>query len=288
LDASALGLILAAAGIHATWNLIAKQSGGSALFVWMFSLLSSVLYAPAAVWIVVVLQPEIGLIEAGFMIGTAALHTFYYVILLRGYRVGDLSLVYPLARSTGPLLATVLAIILLDERPSATALCGGALILIGVAALTWKTDRRSGPDTATAVRYGLMTGVLIAAYTIWDKYAVSEQGLAIPALLIDYSSNVGRTLFLAPFVLRHRDRLPDEWRLRRRAVWGVAVLGPLSYLLVLTAMSFTPASYVAPAREISILFATFLGTRLLGEGHSARRIAATAAMVAGFIAIALG
>ena len=276
--------MLTAAGIHAGWNLLAKRSGGAVVFVWLFSLAAVIFYAPAAIWILVVERPHIGPVELISLGGTALLHTFYYVILLRGYRIGDLSLVYPLARSTGPLLATIGAIILLDERPTAVALFGGCLILLGAVVLTWN-DRRSS-RTSTAVRYGLLIGLFIATYTVWDKFAVSE--LDLPPLLVDYGSNVGRVLLLLPLVMRQRSEVRQEWERSRWSVCAIGIMGPLSYILVLTAMSFTPLYSVAPAREISILFATILGTRLLGENHPVRRTAAAVAMVAGVIAIALG
>ncbi|MDR7455635.1 MAG: EamA family transporter, partial [Armatimonadota bacterium] len=79
-----------------------------------------------------------------------------------------------------------------------------------------------------------------------------------------------------------------HWRAHRVETLGVGLLAPLSYILVLTAMVFTPVSYVAPAREVSILVATVLGTRLLAEGDGARRLAAAAAIAIGVIALALG
>ena len=286
LNGTALALILSAAFIHAGWNLLAKQAGGGAAFVWLFSCFSSVIYAPVVIVVLAVQKPNVGLIEFGFLFGTAALHTLYYLFLQRGYRAGDLSLVYPLARSTGPLLATVAAIVLLGERPSPMALAGGGLILLGVVVLTWGTGRRSTSAMRVAVSYGLITGVFIATYTVWDKYAVHT--LKIPPLLVDYSSNIGRVLLLLPFGIRHWNQVQTEWRTNRRAVVGIGVLGPLSYILILTAMSFAPVSYVAPAREISILIGAFIGARLLGEGQSIRRLIAAATMVLGFAALAFG
>ena len=131
-----------------------------------------------------------------------------------------------------------------------------------------------------------MTGSFIAAYTLLDKFAVSN--LSLPPILVDYGSNVGRTLLLLPLACRRWDQVKVEWRSKRRSILIVAVLIPISYILVLTAMAFTPVSYVAPAREISILIGTILGSRLLGEGHSGRRIAAGGAMVVGVVALALG
>src|SRR5215211_1624421 len=115
----ALALVLAAAIFHATWNLLAKRVGdGAAVFVWLFGLCSLVIYAPLAVVVVLVVEPHLGPMQCLFMFGSGVLHLGYFVLLQRGYAVGDLSLVYPLARGTGPLLATAAAIVLFGERPS--------------------------------------------------------------------------------------------------------------------------------------------------------------------------
>ena len=115
---SALALILAAAVIHATWNFLNKHAGGHATFTWLVAILSALLYAPATITIIEVWQIQISFVTIGIMAGSAALHTAYFVLLNQGYRVGDLSLVYPLARGTGPLLSSLAAIVFLGERPS--------------------------------------------------------------------------------------------------------------------------------------------------------------------------
>jgi drug/metabolite transporter (DMT)-like permease len=132
----ALSLILAAAVIHATWNLINKQASGHATFTWLVALLSALFYAPVTITVIEIWHLKIGFIEIGVMAGSAALHTAYFVLLNQGYRVGDLSLVYPLARGTGPLLSSIAAIIFLDERPSIVAGIGALLIIGGVLVLT--------------------------------------------------------------------------------------------------------------------------------------------------------
>ena len=133
---SALALILAAAVIHATWNFLNKRAGGHATFTWLVAILSALLYAPATITIIEVWQIQISFVTIGIMAGSAALHTAYFVLLNQGYRVGDLSLVYPLARGTGPLLSSLAAIVFLGERPSILALAGALLIIGGAVVLT--------------------------------------------------------------------------------------------------------------------------------------------------------
>jgi drug/metabolite transporter (DMT)-like permease len=283
----ALTLILAAAFIHATWNLLNKRASGHATFTWVVACLSAAFYLPVAMAAVLFWQAQIGWVEIGLMAGSAALHTGYFVLLNEGYRAGDLSLVYPLARGTGPLLSSAGAILFFGERPSALALVGGLLIVLGVMVLTGSPDKlRQQAGAKKAIVYALVTGTFIAAYTLWDKQAVST--FAVGPVLLDWGSNLGRSLLLTPFALRHWNSVRNEWRIHRFEAIGVALLVPLSYIIVLTAMQFTPVSYVAPAREISILIGTVMGARLLAEGDVHRRLAAAGAMVLGVVALAVG
>ncbi|MBI3935782.1 MAG: EamA family transporter [Betaproteobacteria bacterium] len=282
----ALGLILAAAIVHATWNYFLKRSGGGPVFVWLFASLSALIYAPLAAGILWWQKSGFGWIHLGLMLASAVLHTAYYLLLDRGYRGGDLSVVYPLARGSGPLITMLCAVLLLQERPSAIAvvgalsIAGGAVLLMGDP----RKLRRSGNHHA--VGFALLTGCMIAAYTLVDKVAVAAY--LIPPLVQDWAANLGRVMLMTPMALRRKTDLMPVWRRSRNEIIAVATLCPLSYILVLTAMVFTPVSYVAPAREISILVAALMGTQLLAEGDTARRLFAAGAMVGGVILLALG
>jgi drug/metabolite transporter (DMT)-like permease len=283
----ALVLVLAAATFHATWNLLAKRVGdGGAIFVWLFGSLAMLIYAPLAVVVVLLERSHFGPEAFVFMFGSGVLHLGYFVFLQRGYAVGDLSLVYPLARGTGPLLATVAAVVLLGERPGVVALLGIGLIATGVFLLTAEPGSTRKAGWGTGVVYGLLTGAFIAAYTIWDKHAVSA--LLIPPLLQSWVTTMVTTGLLTPLALGRRGEVLAMWREHKIEALGVAVLSPLSYILVLTALVFTPVSYVAPAREISILIGAAMGARLLAEGDVRRRLAAAGVMVLGILALALG
>ena len=283
----ALVLVLAAATFHATWNLLAKRVGdGGAIFIWLFGFLAMLIYAPLAVVVILLEEPHLGAEALVFMFGSGVLHLAYFVFLQRGYAVGDLSLVYPLARGTGPLLATAAAIVLLGERPGVVALLGIGLITTGVFLLTTEPGSARKAGWAMGVLYGLLTGAFIAAYTIWDKHAVSA--LLIPPLLQSWATTAVTTALLTPLAVRRRGKVLAMWREHKVEALGVAILSPLSYILVLTALVFTPVSYVAPAREISILIGAAMGARLLSEGDARRRLAAAGVMVLGVVALALG
>jgi drug/metabolite transporter (DMT)-like permease len=282
----ALTLILAAAVTHATWNFLNKRASGHPTFTWLVAVLSALLYAPATITVIEVWDIKIDLVVIGLMAGSAALHTAYFVLLNQGYRAGDLSLVYPLARGTGPLLSSIAAIFILGERPSWVALCGALLIIGGAVILTTNLSQLRQTGARDAMLYALVTGLFIAAYTLWDKQAVSH--FAVAPLVLDWGANVGRALLLTPLAVKYSDEAVAEWRAHKYEAISCAVLIPLAYILVLTAMQFTPVSYVAPAREISILIGTLMGTRLLGEGDAPRRLAGAGAMVMGVVGLAVG
>lgn len=282
----ALTLVLSSAIIHATWNYYAKRVSGGAGFIWLTTMIQAVAYAPLALVIILRESPAIGVPELVAIVGSGVLHIGYFLLLSRGYRTGDLSLVYPLARGTGPMLSTAAAILLLGERPTALALGGAVLIGVGVFILTGDPRKFRQNGAGKAVAYALLTGLVIAGYTLWDKRAVSV--LLIPPLLYDWANGATRGVLLTPYALRHWPEVTRHWREHRKASMMVGLLSPLSYILVLTALTFSPVSYVAPAREISILIGTALGARLLAEGDALRRAAAAVVMVSGVVCLALG
>lgn len=276
----ALGLILASAVIHATWNLFSKRAGGGLVFVWLFTLVATVLYAPAAAWAWWNDPPSLNVIGWFFLLGSGAWQVAYFLSLQRAYRSGDLSLVYPLARGSGPLLATVYAITLLGERPSIVTLSG--TLLIAASALVLCGIGTGGQRSA--IGWGLLTGAIIGSFSLWDAVLVAR--LDVPPVVVEWTATAFRLVVLAPFALR----LPvlPEWRRTWREALVVGSLSSFSYILVLTALTMSPLSTIASAREISILIGAILGANLLREGHVKLRLAASAGMALGVVALSQG
>ncbi|MFL5826997.1 MAG: EamA family transporter, partial [Thermoleophilaceae bacterium] len=232
-------------------------------------------------------RPHVGLAGLAFMAGSGALHATYFVTLQRAYADGDLSVVYPLARGLGPLISTAAAIAILGERPGPIAVAGAVLITASVLALAARgAAQHPGPEPRAGLAWAVATGVLIGAYTLWDKHAVD--GLGQEPILYLWGANVCWALLLAPFALRRPGELTRERRINLRGAAGVALLAPVAYVLVLFALKIAPVSYVAPAREVSILFGAAMGSRLLGEGDSTWRLAAASAIVLGILGLAIG
>jgi uncharacterized membrane protein len=289
----ALALVVFAGLIHASWNIAAKKAGGDARFACFTALVLMVFWAPVGLWLGWQQVPAWGYWEWGFVVASGVIHVGYYVVLLRGYRKADLTVVYPLARGSGPLLSSLVAILFLGEQISAlgglgiAAVVGGVFLVAGGPGLF-----RQAQDPLQRVRirkgmaYGLLTGIFIASYTVLDGYAVKV--LLLSPILLDYVGNFVRLAFLLPTVMRDRPAAALLWAKQWRYAVLVGVISPVSYVLVLYAMRVAPLSHVAPAREVSMLFAALLGGHLLGEGDRLGRLMGAACIAIGVMALALG
>jgi drug/metabolite transporter (DMT)-like permease len=173
-SAFTLTIVLLASVFHATWNLLAKRAGGGVAFIWLYFALSTTLYVPLVAVVYALAHPHLGLVDWLFIAGNGVTHLVYFVFLQRGYREGDLSLVYPLARGTGPLLSSLAAIVLFAERPGALGIVGLVLIVGGIFLGSSGVARTGGGERLMriSIGYGLATGASIAIYTLWDKYSV--------------------------------------------------------------------------------------------------------------------
>jgi drug/metabolite transporter (DMT)-like permease len=288
LSLAGFALVLAAAFCHAGWNFFYKRIGGGLELIWLFSAVSAILYAPLAIYVLATADAALSPLQWMFIAGSTLLHLSYFAVLQRGYRAGDLSVVYPTARASGPLLTTICAVILFGETVSVQAASGIALIIGGVLMLSGLFSRRCDAQASTApsIIYGLLVGLLIAAYTLWDSHAVAV--LLIPPLLLDYVPSLVRTGVLAPLAFKRKAAVAALWAEHRSGVVAIAVLAPLAYILVLYALTFTPVIYVAPTRELSVLLTVLLGTLVLHEPDAKRRLVWACVMVAGVVLLATG
>lgn len=298
----ALTLVITAAILHATWNFLLKKSGGGIGVLTLSAVTATALLTPFSLYLIVrgfTFTPAM----IGMIMGSGIIHLAYFLLLDRAYRGagggggtgnssgagngGDLSIVYPLARATGPLLTIVAATLFLGERMSPIAIGGALLIGVSALLLTGNLKKLLSKDAKSGARFALMCGSMIACYTLWDKQGVAA--FLIPPIIFDWGANLVRIIMMIPLAhQRQPGAMTLAWRHHRKAILAIGVMSPLSYILVLTAMVFTPVSYVAPARELSILFAALIGTQILKEGQAARRSIAAVGMVLGISALALG
>lgn len=272
----AIGLILAAAVAHASWNVLMKRAAGGVPFLFVAGLMAAVLWAPLGIAFAVASDAPLRSILLAVGV-SGCFHLAYFLSLQAGYRAGDLSLVYPLARGTGPALSVVAAVAIRHEHPPALALAGAAVVVVGLLSLA-----RGHVSGRAAVGLALLTGVVIACYTLWDKHAVDD--LAVAGVTMSWGTEAIRAVALAPVALRDRERLRS---VPRRDALAFAVLSPLAYILVLLALSTTGVAFVAPAREVSIVVGVVLGRVALGEHVDRRRLTSAAVVAVGVILLAV-
>lgn len=283
---TALALIMTAAVAHAVWNLAAKRAGsGGTTFVWLGSVVSAILYTPIGIIVLAHASAPITTWLYTAVI-SGIIHTAYFVLLQRGYGVGDVSVVYPLARGTGPMLTVIFAMILFAENPGGFGLAGAACVVAGVVVIGLSgssgTGRRS---TLPSVTYGVLTGTMIAGFTLWDAHAVTA--LAVAPLALCWGSSVTEAVLLAPVAGRNPPNLRRVLAANKLNVLAVGVLSPLAYILVLSAMRLAPVALVAPGRELSVVFVTLAGWLYFKEPDPGRRLAGAAIVLTGVGLLAL-
>ncbi len=235
---NSLLLVVLASFIHASWNLLSKRAASvGPIFVFAYNLIACIAYAP---WVLYVLLQGDGIawtwIGVAVLLLSGLIHLAYSLCLQRGYQVADLSVVYPIARGTGPMLSTLGAFLIIGETPSRQGVAGLLLVVAGVGLIATQGDlsafrRPGGPG----VRWGTATGGLIASYTVVDAYAVKALGIA--PVVLDWFSNLLRFFLLAPLVVANPRRAIEAMRGHWWIAVGVGLLSPLSYILVLAALT---------------------------------------------------
>jgi drug/metabolite transporter (DMT)-like permease len=285
---SALLLVIVAAMCHASWNLLAKRAANvGPPFVFAYGLCSTILFAPWVIWILVFEQHDWSWAILGCILLSGTLHLAYSLSLQRGYQVADLSVVYPIARGTGPFLSTIGAIIFIREPATLLGLAGMLSVVAGVLMIATQGQIRRllHPEAMVGVRWGLLVGLLIAAYTLVDAYGVKV--LAIAPVLFDWATTASRTLIMLPHMSRQPKR---SWKAMRGfwpLAWAVGVLSPLGYILVLYALrDGAPVSLVAPAREMSMLLVTLGGLYILREPVGWGRLVGCGFIASGVVLLA--
>jgi drug/metabolite transporter (DMT)-like permease len=280
-----LSLVVLAAFIHATWNLLSKRAADAGpTFVFAYNLFACLVYLPWMVWLLVYGDLHWNLPVAACLALSACIHLGYSLCLQRGYQVADLSVVYPIARGTGPLLSSIGAFILLRETPTAQGIFGLLAVVAGIGLITTQGDLSAfrRPRGLDGVRWGTATGSLIAGYTVVDGYGVKLLG--IHPVVLDWVTNLLRFFIMLPIVLSNLPRAKAKMKGYWWLAFGVGALSPLSYILVLTAIEMgAPLSLVAPAREMSMMVGALFGMLILGERVTAWRVVGCAVLIGGVV-----
>lgn len=285
MTSASLLLVVIASFIHASWNLLAKRAAPAGpAFVYAYSLIACIAYAPWVLYLLV--QGNIAWTGPGFgiVLLSGLIHLAYSLCLQKGYRVADLSVVYPVARGTGPMLSSLGAFLILGETPTGTGLLGLLLVVAGILliATQGKLAAFSRPEGQAGIRWGTASGGLIASYTVVDAYAVKMLGIA--PVMLDWFGNVLRLILLLPMILANPRRAFDAMRGYWWIAVGVGLLSPLSYILVLAALtSGAPLSLVAPMREMSMMVGTLMGMLILREKVGPWRLMGCGVLMVGVV-----
>ena len=275
-------LVMASAVSHALWNYMAKEAGDKDSFMLLLNVLSLALFLP----VFYVILPEIYFpVEIlPFLVASGVAETIYFLALGKAYEEGDLSVVYPVARSS-PMFVAIAASMLIGERVTLWGALGIALILAGVYVLHlkgWSREELTKPLRALgapASRYAFLAALGTTVYSISDKLGVT----AVDPLLYSFWLGFIITGMLSMVIVRRRgvSALREELRgsLLTISVAGVLMKG--GYMLVLVAMSLAQVSYILALRQVSVVLGAALGVALLKERYGGVRIVGSAIIFLG-------
>lgn len=283
-DPLVVGLLLAAALMHATWNALLKADRSDRLATFGIIMTTGTAMGLVAL-------PFLPAIAPGawkFLAISVAVHVAYYTFLLKAYSYGDLSHTYPIARGMGPLLVAMVSGQFIGEHLRAQDICGVLLLSGGLVALAIPLKgvvASPGSRHGLATLFAMLTGVTIAGYIVSDGLGVRAAGpdfahrLAYIAWLCVLE---GPWLLVLAIALRPR----TVWSHLRRYWWRGMIGGLIAntgYGIAIYALALGPMAHVAALRETSVLFGALMGTLVLGEPFGARRVIAAAVIVCGLV-----
>jgi drug/metabolite transporter (DMT)-like permease len=276
LEVDLAAAVLLAAVLHAVWNSFVKAGRDRLASMTVIAITGGVLVAPGVALLPLPAAPSIG-----YLVGSVLTHLVYFFFLIRAYRFGDLSRVYPMARGIAPPAVAILAAFAAGEVPNRREIAGIALVSFGIASLVFDSTGARRADDRLWFWLALLTGATIALYTVIDGMGARRAGDALSYIVW---LHMGDAVMLT-IVSRVR---------RGRAIWravrgeaGVGalagIMATLAYGIVIYAMSRGAMAYVSALRETSVVIAALIGTVVLGEEGTARRVAAAAVVAAGVI-----
>jgi drug/metabolite transporter (DMT)-like permease len=287
MDVWAVSVILLSALMHAIWNFFAKQSRDKFVFSWWMKLFELVIYGPLSVYLFLI--SDIARDGWVFVAVSGAVHFAYWVLLSASYTHGDLSVVYPIARSA-PLFVSVFAVLVLGETLSAVGLVGIIAVVLGgyvLAIGSLEVRELSRPLSSLqskGVILAVLTALSVTAYSLVDK-----QGAAfVHPILYVWLENTLSLLPLTLVILRtRRQHVSAEWRDNKWPMILGGGLGLLSYALIVLVMQSFQVSYIVAIRQVSIVFGVVLGGTVLKEENLKGRLIASTLVFSGLVLISL-
>lgn len=272
MPATALGLALAAACVHALWNILLARAPNVEAATAVAVVVAEVVFLPVAI---VLWDARRAVIP--YVVASAALQLLYFALLPTAYRLAELSVVYPIARGTAPVVVLLVGVVALGRATSAGQVVGVCLVAVGV--LLVRGFRRV---SGLGVPLGLLIACVIATYTLVDKTGVTHAG-AVPYLEL---TMIGPSVIYSSSVayVQGFGALRNAWG-PATVVAGICTFG--AYALVLLALQRAAAAPVAAVRETSVVIAALLARRVLRETVSTTRIAGAVAVATGIALLSL-
>lgn len=273
-------LVVLSAILHASWNVIAKRHSGNYSLIYLSFCIGFVMSAPFA-W------PHLNesvdwAAMLPLIILTGMLHAVYGFLLSFTYHNGDISTLYPIVRGSGIIGSVLMGIFLLEEELPLAAIIGIVTVILGIALLSYKRDRKATP--LKGIVLALMSGAFILTYTVLDKIIVDK---VHPLVLMASSQVISATVFLPYVVLKKREEFVYTVRHLWPSVLGVAILALVSYLIILFVFQIAPMSRIVAVRELSVVFGAITGYVWLKEDFNRVRLMGVIIVVLGIVLVKL-
>ncbi len=288
MESAPLLLIIVSAFSHATWNVLAKKGEDKEAYMWIMVTTSLVTLIP--VYIVILPDWSFPLAALPYMLVSAVAEVLYFISLGKAYELGDLSVVYPLARSS-PLFLTILAVLFLNESISAWGVAGIALMLIGVYTIHLRSlDLKDITLPLRSLRgrasqFAILTALGTTVYSLADKMGVTAVDPIAYSLWLE--AFIVPLLTVAILWRRGKDAMAREWRNSRVNATAGGFLMRFGYVLVLIAMSRVQVSYILAIRQISVVLGAAAGVLLLRERYGRVRLVSSTIIFLGVYILAV-
>ena len=276
-----LGAVLLAAALHAVWNALIKVSGDRLVIMAVTTATTSVLVIPILFYL-----PSPAPASWPYLISPACIHSFYMLVLIKAYGLGDFAQVYPLSRGSAPLLTAMLGFLLLNESMEPSEMLGMLLIVAGIFGLALETSAGVLQLSRPALFYSLLTGLCITAYSLVDGMGVRLSGNSLSFILWMFFLDG----FLVPLVAlarRPRKLLIDTIKIVWKPGLMVSLLSTIGYAIIVWAFSQERIAPIAVLRETSVLFAMLISVLFIKEAFSALRVLIIGLILGGIILLGL-
>jgi drug/metabolite transporter (DMT)-like permease len=285
----AIFLVLLSAAMHALRNFLTKKARDKEAFVWWYEVVGLFFFTPLFFWVLFTEYGKLS-ISLSLVLLSGFVHFIYWYFLSKALSRGDLSLVYPIMRSS-PVLVLVFSLVFLQEKVSPTGVAGILLVAFGVYAINmkrWAIRELSRPFLSLfqdrATQFAFLTLLSVASYSLVDKSAVERMHPVIFAYAYPWLSLGLFTVHI--FRVKPAGRLRKEWADQKWPIMMCGILSIFGYFLILLAFTLERVSYIVGLRQVSVVFAVLLGGRFLKEGSQPIRLTASLLIFAGCYLIA--